>query len=84
MSKFNKNTITKTFNHEGHIAYMMDDKIKLVTQVLTSFFNEDKFYGDNSEDLKSTLKRVISTDPDFASRLADRKSTRLNSSHTDS
>ena len=70
MSKFNKNTFTKTFNHEGHIAYKMDDKIKLVTQVLTSFFNEDKFYGDNSEDLKSTLKRVISTDPDFASRLA--------------
>ena len=71
MSKFNspKPTI-RTTNHEGHVAYSMSDKSKLVTQVLTSFFNEKKFYGDNSDDILETLDRVIKADPEFVSNLA--------------
>lgn len=74
MSKFNfapvaHNEATTT-NHEGFAAYAMDDKLKLVTQVLTSFFNESKFYGDNSEELVQTLKNVVSEDPEFVSKLA--------------
>lgn len=71
MSKFNQNSPSmKTTNHEGHVAYKMSDKSKLVTQVLTSFFNEQKFYGDNSDEIKETIKRVIKTDPQFVSNLA--------------
>ena len=39
----------KTVNLSGHEAYKMKDKDKLVTQVLTSLFNEEKYYGDNSK-----------------------------------
>ena len=49
MAKFNTTATTKTTNKSGHVAYGMRDKSKLVTQVLTSFFNEAKFYGDNSK-----------------------------------
>ena len=42
MSKFNQNATIKTTNKSGHAAYGMTSKSKLVTQVLTSFFNEDK------------------------------------------
>ena len=70
MSKFNGKQTIITKNNCGHSAYAMKDKEKLVTQVLTSFFNENKFYGDNSEDLKETTKRVIQTDPQFVANLA--------------
>ena len=46
MSKFNATATypmpEMTTNHEGFAAYSMDPKSKLVTQVLTSFFNESK------------------------------------------
>ena len=48
----------------------MTDKQKLVTQVLTSFFNEKKFYGDNSAEMQETIKRVIATDAEFVAKLA--------------
>lgn len=70
MSKFNNTATIKTTNQDGHVAYSMKDKAKLVTQVLTSFFQESKFYGDNSADLVATLKNVIKTDPAFVSKLA--------------
>ena len=40
MSKFNTENTIKTTNKSGNIAYGMRDKTKLITQVLTSFFNE--------------------------------------------
>ena len=43
MSKFNQTNTMKTTNKCGHVAYSMNDKDKLVTQVLTSFFNEKKY-----------------------------------------
>lgn len=70
MSKFNQNNTIKTVNIEGHVAYAMSDKSKLVTQVLTSFFNESKFYGDNSSDMQETIISVIKEDPEFISKLA--------------
>lgn len=70
MSKFNSTTTIKTVNKSGHAAYKMRDKEKLITQVLTSFFNEKKFYGDNSKDMQETLKRVIKADPQFVANLA--------------
>lgn len=70
MSKFNTTNTIKTTNHEGHAAYSMPDKGRLITQVLTSFFNEAKFYSKDDSDMVETIKRVIKADPDFVSRLA--------------
>lgn len=70
MAKFNSTATIKTTNREGHAAYSMTDKARLVTQVLTSFFNEKKFYGDNSKEMADNIQRVIKADPDFVSRLA--------------
>ncbi|KOA19210.1 hypothetical protein CLHOM_23160 [Clostridium homopropionicum DSM 5847] len=69
MSKFNWIRTEKTLNISGHEAYEMKSKEKLVTQVLTSLFNEDKFYGDNSETLVQTVREVIKEDPRFVANL---------------
>lgn len=70
MAKFNQTVSNKTVNREGHVAYKMAPKSKLITQVLTSFFNESKFYGDNSAEMCETIKEVIKVDPGFVSNLA--------------
>lgn len=70
MSKFNSSQTIRTTNRSGHAAYSMPDKQKLVTQVLTSFFNEKKFYGDNSAEMQTTIKKVIAQDPKFVANLA--------------
>lgn len=69
MSKFNifKNA---TKNHEGHVAFKMELKEKLITEVLTSFFNEGKYYGDNSLEIVKDLRKVIKIDPKFVANLA--------------
>ncbi|HEX9059747.1 MAG TPA: TROVE domain-containing protein [Clostridia bacterium] len=71
MSKFNNRTVkvSMTTNNEGAIAFRMNDKEKLVTQVLTSLFNESKFYGDNSKDILNTAKNVIKRDAKFVANL---------------
>lgn len=71
MSKFNLGNAktNKTYNNEGAVAYRMGDKEKLVTQVLTSLFNESKFYGDNSKDILSTVRNVIKYDAGFVANL---------------
>ena len=72
MAKFNQTTTNtmKTTNKCGHAAYDMHDKEKLVTQVLTTFFNEPKFYGDNSNDIIKLATKLADTDPKFVSNLA--------------
>ena len=70
MSKFNQTNTNKTVNKSGHVAYSMKDKELLVTQVLTTFFNESKFYGDNSKKLVETAERVAKKEPSFVSNLA--------------
>lgn len=70
MAKFNEKQTMKTINQSGHAAYAMHDKEKLVTMVLTSFVNEQKFYADNTNEMTELLCKVIASDPDFVSRLA--------------
>lgn len=70
MAKFNSTTTIKTTNKSGHAAYGMTDKAKLITQVLCSFFNESKFYGDNSEEMKQLIQKVVASDPEFVAKLA--------------
>lgn len=70
MSKFNAQKNMRTVNNCGHAAYAMPEKQKLVTQVLTSFFNEEKFYGDNTADMVTTIKAVVEQDPEFVAKLA--------------
>lgn len=70
MAKFNQTVSTRTVNNEGHAAYSMQPKAKLITQVLTSFFNEEKFYGDNTNEMKELIPVVIKSDPRFISNLA--------------
>lgn len=70
MGKFNTTVSMRTENHEGHVAYNMRPKDKLVTMVLTSFFNEKKFYGDNSTEMKKLIPEVIRQDPAFVANLA--------------
>lgn len=70
MAKFNATQTNRTTNKCGHAAYKMPDKEKLVTQVLTSFFNESKFYGDNSAEMQKTIKSVIAKDAEFVAKLA--------------
>lgn len=69
MSKFNFKNSMKTVNICGHDAYKMTDKERLVTQVMTSLFNEDKYYGDNSKEIVSTAQKIIEEDPRFIANL---------------
>lgn len=70
MSKFNTTNTRKTVNRSGHAAYSMGDKEKLVSMVLTTFFNEKKYYGDNSKELVDLAEYIAQTDPHFVANLA--------------
>lgn len=70
MSKFNQTNTNKTVNKSGHTAFSMKDKEKLMTMVLTTLFNEQKFYGDNSKELVKIAERVAVKEPKFISNLA--------------
>ena len=70
MAKFNEKQTIKTTNKSGHAAYSMKDKDRLVTQVLTTFFGEPKFYGDNSNEIIETATQVATNEPEFIARLA--------------
>ena len=72
MSKFNTvaENPMKTVNKEGFPAWAMHDEEKLISMVLTSFFNESKFYGDNSQEMSYILRTVIKHNPEFVSKLA--------------
>ena len=71
MAKFNQTVFTRTINNEGHAAYSMQPKTKLITQVLCSFFDEVKFYSKSDKQaICETVQTVIKTDPQFVSNLA--------------
>ena len=67
MGKINTRNTMKTTNKCGAPAYNYSDKEKLATMVLTSFWDEKKFYGDNSTELLALAER---TDPAFVGALA--------------
>ena len=54
-----------TVNKTGTKAYKLGDKAKLMTMVTTSFFNEAKFYGDNSNELINLAEAIAKKDPDW-------------------
>ena len=54
----------------GYPAYAMTDKAKLVAQVMTTFFGEPKFYGDNTPELISLATKLTATSPEFVANLA--------------
>jgi len=74
MAKFNGSNvgINRTVNKDGYPAYKMKDKDRLVTQVLTTFFGEPKFYGDNSNEIVASAQEIIccSGHADFVAKLA--------------
>jgi len=70
MAKFNKTATIKTNNKEGHIAYSMKDKERLVSQVLTTFFGEPKFYGKTDHEIMTTARVIAVYEPKFVAQLA--------------
>lgn len=75
MSKFNTTNTMKTTNREGHVAYKMEDKLKLVTMVLTTMIGEPKFYGDTDNEMIQLAKTV---EGEFLAKLAIYARTRFN------
>ena len=69
MSKFNLKNINKPVNKSGNVAYKMDDKERLITEVLTSFFIENKFYGDNSSKIVEDIRKIAISDSRFLANL---------------
>ena len=69
MGKFNlKSPGVKTVNREGHAAYSMKEKDRLVTHVLTTFFNEPEFpisdgFDYSGWDLRKTLFLLNKSNP---------------------
>jgi hypothetical protein len=63
-------TTRRTANAAGSAAYSLPDQERLVTGVLTCFFNEPKHYGDTSKEIVEAARRVIATDPEFVAKLA--------------
>ena len=70
MSKFNQTNTMKTTNKSGHVAYAMPDKERLVTQVLTSLYGEEKYYGDTTNELIKSANAVLESEPKFVANLA--------------
>ncbi|WP_326513919.1 TROVE domain-containing protein [Clostridium intestinale] len=70
MSKFNRNLNKLTKNNEGHIAYEMSLIDRLIIQVLTGFFGEDKFYLNNSSQIIKDIREVCIINPSFIANLA--------------
>lgn len=59
MSKFNNKEMEVVYNKEGNIAYKLDNRKKITSMMVTSFYNEEKFYGDNSEEMVDLAKNMI-------------------------
>ncbi|ADL53084.1 TROVE domain-containing protein [Clostridium cellulovorans] len=70
MSKFNRNSKNLFKNNQGHIAYKMSLIDRLIIEVLSCFFGEDKFYGNNSSEIINDIRAVCKIDPAFIANLA--------------
>ena len=71
MSKFNTTNsgMNKTTNISGNQAYSMSLKENLVTKVLTTFVNEDKYYGDTTSEMIDITNKLSVTEPEFVAKL---------------
>lgn len=65
-----KYTSGKTTNRAGGTAYALKDEAKLMTGVLTTFFNEPKFYGDTDKGIITTARKLAKSNPEFVAKLA--------------
>lgn len=70
MSKFNQTNTSKTKNLNGYDAYKMTPKAQLVSEVLTSMFREQKFYGDTTDSLLENAVQMLEKEPQFVANLA--------------
>lgn len=63
MSKFNKNKNESKLTESacGCVAYELDDKLKLLSMATTTFFGEDKFYGDTSNAIVELARRLVAS-----------------------
>lgn len=66
-SKYTSGTV---INRGGGSSFELKDEFKLLTGVLTTFFNEPKYYGDTSKELVDTAREMIEKDPEFVAKLA--------------
>ena len=62
--------MNKTTNRCGNPAYIMSAKEKLVTQVLTTFVGEAKYYGDTDNEMIDSAKKIAAIEPDFLAKIA--------------
>lgn len=70
MSRFNNKKVPEmTTNKSGVKAYKMSPVEMLMTQVLSTFFTE-KYYCDNTEEIKANIRNCIEIDPKFVANLA--------------
>lgn len=71
MSKFNTSNsgMNKTTNRCGNPAYVMSLKEKLVTQALTTFVAETKFYGDTDNEMIKNAITISAIEPEFLAKL---------------
>ena len=60
----------KTRNLCGHPAYALFVRDRLMSQVLTSFVNEPKYYGDTTSDMVKLARNVSKVDGLFVAKLA--------------
>lgn len=60
----------KTTNAAGGTSHSLPDHERLLTGVLTCFFKEPKSYGDTSDDIVKTARKVVRQDPEFVAKLA--------------
>lgn len=73
MAGFNQTAKGKTLtkNKSGHVAYKLDDKTKLLTMALTTMLGEQKYYGDNSNELIQLAERLCKDgEGEFVAKLA--------------
>jgi len=61
----------KTTNRSGYVAYVLDDKTRLVTMALTTMLGEPKYYGDTTDDMIKLAESLCERgEGEFVAKLA--------------
>ena len=79
MATFNAKTEgMKTQNRCGHAAFRLSKREELMSEVLTSFVNEPKFYGDTTPRMIELARELARVDGMFVAKLALYARTAMN------
>ena len=71
MATFNLRALVQsTVNRCGHPAFALSTRDRLMSQVLTNFVNEPKYYGDTTSEMVELAREVAATDGLFVAKLA--------------